>query len=293
MEKILNLDSWEQLLCEIHRLKNEVPASQIQSGSGPSHLLFRGQASHAWKLETTLDRASAQVTDLSEYYRIAAIAKTRIETFTDRLWPEIDYPSIKNSLADYDSLSFKTIPHYDYLIYLRHHGFPSPLLDWSRSLYIAAFFACNQPVGDRVAIFVYQERTDVGKLMSSVEPQLKVLGPNVRSHPRHFLQQGEYTACVQYTDRQWQLGRHAAVFELNRIGQDRLWKLTLPRSEASRIMSKLEEYNITAFSLFQTEESLLQSLARSHLPQIPSEVQPSRRDEVKNTYPREVQKCPI
>lgn len=31
-------------------------------------------------------------------------------------------------------------------------------------------------------------------------------------------------------------------------------------------MQKLEEYNITSFSLFQTEESLLESLARKHIP---------------------------
>ena len=178
----------------------------------------------------------------------------------------MDYPAIANKLAHYDALTFGVIPHYEYLVYLRHHGFPSPLLDWSRSPFVAAFFACSQPIGDRVAIFVYQERAGVGKLTSSSEPQLHVQGPNVKSHPRHFLQQGEYTVCVQFQNDRWELARHSDVFALGRRGQDGLWKLTLPRTESAVAMARLREYNITAFSLFQSEEALLQSLARELLP---------------------------
>lgn len=33
---------------------------------------------------------------------------------------------------------------YGFMTRLRHHGFPSPLLDWPQSPYIAAFFAFNK-----------------------------------------------------------------------------------------------------------------------------------------------------
>jgi hypothetical protein len=33
---------------------------------------------------------------------------------------------------------------YDFMTRLRHHGFPSPLLDWPQSPYTAAFFAFNK-----------------------------------------------------------------------------------------------------------------------------------------------------
>ncbi|MDR3564366.1 MAG: FRG domain-containing protein [Negativicutes bacterium] len=261
MERQIDCRSWEDLEDKVHTLgiENENPSKQV---GFYSQLLFRGQASHEWALQTTLDRAKPSFKELADYYRIASLAKTRIETFTSHSWQDIDYMAIAKSFTSYDALGFKAFPNYDYFIYLRHHGFPSPLLDWSRSLYIAAFFAFQKPIVDRVAIFVYQEYAGTGKYGSSNEPQIHGLGPNVRSHPRHFLQQGEYTICVKFDDGVWCLAEHAEVFQLDHKGQDRLWKLTLPSSEAPRIMKKLDQYNINAFSLFQSEEALLQTLAR-------------------------------
>jgi hypothetical protein len=226
-----------------------------------SHLLFRGQPSHDWPLETTLERARPKSTKLAEYYRTVAIAKTQIETFTNRTWDEIDYPKMLELFQSYDALSFSKLPSYDFLVYLRHHGFPSPLLDWTRSLYIAAFFAFNAPKAERVALFVYQEHGGSGKLGSSNEAQIMVLGPNVRSHPRHFLQQGEYTLCCQYNEGSWNFAPHSNVFTKGKESQDQLWKFTVPASESSQVLKRLDEYNINAFSLFQSEESLMASLA--------------------------------
>lgn len=261
MERQVDLTRWAEFEAWLEEIRAADAAAGSDRGGTVSHLLFRGQSSDEWQLETTLDRARPAFTLLADYYRIAAIAKTQIETFTPRTWEAVDYPKIARLLEQYEGL-FGSLPNYDYLVYLRHHGFPSPLLDWTRSPYIAAFFAFQRPIGNRIAIFVYQEHTGKGKLSSSGEPRLHVLGPNVRSHPRHFLQQGEYTLCAQYTDGNWLLGRHADVFNLARENQDRLWKVTLPGSEGATTMRKLEQYNITAFSLFQSEEALLETLAR-------------------------------
>jgi hypothetical protein len=263
MERQCDLNTWADLEAAICDLTAANAAAVIPSAGNISHLLFRGHGSHDWPLETTLDRARPTFTLLADYYRIAAIAKTQVETFTSHSWQDIDYASIAKRFEEYGALRLGSLPNYDYLVYLRHHGFPSPLLDWTRSLYIASYFAFQNPIGDRVAIYVYQEYGGQGKSGSSNEPQLHVPGPNVRSHPRHFLQQGEYTLCAQFVDGHWSLGRHAAVFELNKLGQDRLWKYTLPCSEAAVVMDRLEKYNISAFSLFQSEESLLETLSRS------------------------------
>ena len=257
--------TWSALEAHIQQFSKR---NSVVSGLGfghYSHLLFRGQGDAGWKLETTLERIKPKFSELSEYYRRITVAKTQIESFTGKNWGDIDYLAAVKALSDYDSLRAAQLPAYEYLVYLRHHGFPSPLLDWSRSLYVAAYFAFCKPEGKKVSLFVYQEHAGAGKHHSSNLPRILALGPNIKTHPRHYLQQGEYTLCTKYERETWQLASHSSVFESGNKDQDRLWKFTVPASEADAVMNRLGEYNITSYSLFQSEESLLQTLARQYL----------------------------
>ena len=264
-----DFSSWAALEAHVQELAQTNAVVSESDVGHYSHLLFRGQSSQGWELETTLERRKPHFTELSEYYRLIGVAKAQVETFTTRSWSALDQQAIKAQLAQYDGIRFANLPAYDYLVYLRHHGFPSPLLDWSRSLYVAAYFAFQQPKAQRVALYVYQEHAGAGKLSSSNFPQIFVLGPNVRSHPRHFLQQGEYTLCAQFSADAWLFASHSGVFGKGKEEQDKLWKFTVPASEAPAVMKRLDEYNINAFSLFQSEEALLETIARRHLPSFP------------------------
>jgi len=104
------------------------------------------------------------------------------------------------------------------MCYLRHHGFPSPLLDWTRSPYVATFFAFRKE-GDpngRVAIFVYRETAGSGKVGWVGAPGIEVRGPYMRTHRRHFLQQCQYTVCMEFKASsplpEWHYASHEAVF---------------------------------------------------------------------------------
>jgi hypothetical protein len=187
-------------------------------------------------------------------------ARPEIETFTGNRWEMKDWPELHEWASEYDNF-LKQFPAYDYAVFLRHHRFPSPLLDWTHSPYIAAYFAfAEERDVKRVAIYVYWEYTGHGKVGSANEPQIKVCGPYVRSHSRHFLQKSEYTIAAQFK-REWWFAPHEDVFAASSAKQDRLWKITLPTTERVRVLRALDDYNLNDFSLFRTEEALLRSIA--------------------------------
>ena len=68
---------------------------------------------------------------------------------------------------------------------------------------------------------------------------------------------------------QWHYTSHEDVFVrqggLMMMGQDQLWKFTLPRSERKRVLAYLDEHNLNAYSLFGSDEALMEMMARREL----------------------------
>lgn len=287
-----DLDTWEELQEKFSSL--EADASKASAAS-VSPVLFRGQTNSTWDLQTSLERAGCIDWSFHRYFRLAATAKPQVESFTGQRWPELDVPELTTWAEKYDSLRFTPFPQYEYFGYLRHHGFPSPLLDWSASPFVAAFFAFANAKADRVALFVYREHSDSGsKTGSSNDSQIHTLGPYVRTHSRHFLQQSRYSLAAKFDEGRWRFATHDSVFEKGRVDQDRLWKFTVPATERKKVLQHLDRFNLNAYSLLRDEEALLRTIAFRELEVRVSDTSPFDRSidgKVKVIRPRTVAKA--
>ncbi len=257
----IDVETWEQF-------EDELKNRGISIGQ---RYLFRGQSNACWALDTTLERTGERDMFFSDYYNLISAIRPQVETFTRHEWDELPSPQdVLTSASEYDSFNlmiggFGPFPAYSYMAYLRHHNFPSPLLDWSRTPYVAAYFAFRNAIKQRVAIYVYSERPEGFKFHSSKEPQIRPLGHYVKTHRRHFLQQSEYTICWSFQNDGWHFAPHANVFSLDAPNQDVLWKFTIPATERVKVLNLLDAHNLNAFSLFDSEEALMETLAIRHI----------------------------
>jgi hypothetical protein len=254
MKKEVNLRTWSGFVRQLKGLKKE-----------NKKLFFRGHADARWSLQTTLERRGREDMLIADYYRAAGRVLPQVQTVTGREFELPIYPDALKLLEGYDkfsvALTFGQVPGYAFFIYLRHHGFPAPLLDWTRSPYIAAYFAfASESKGAKKrSIYVWSE----GRFRSggTDQPEMKMMGPYIAAHPRHALQQSNYSLCATYASKknEWRFTSHEEAMTDDDEGQ--LWKFNLPSGERAKVLAHLSEYNLNAHSLFGSEESLMETLA--------------------------------
>ncbi len=234
-------------------------------------LIFRGQADSEWRLETTLERNGQSTMPIADYYNlivrqvgpsVSSFTSMQAPSFNENLWKELSAHAQYERSIFFDQAVFPGGEHFEYVAYLRHHGFPSPLLDWSLSPYVAAFFAFRDaaPKIEKRSIFVYCDRPQGIGGGTIGEPMIEIPFGHTRTPRRHFLQQSVYTVCESANNGRWQFDSHQKVFDNPHPKQVFLGKFDIPSTEREKVLGLLDQYNLNAHSLFESEESLLETL---------------------------------
>ena len=255
MEKkpLTRWEDFEQALVEIKKME----VLQKERQSWKRFLLFRGVGASGSKppylLESTLDRIQNGMS-FSDYLRIIKCVHKHVATCTGKKW-DLQTEEPKLSLGEFNL----PVSTYEFMAYLRHNGFPSPLMDWTKSPYIAAFFAFRDLYPETrheeyVSIFVYR-----GNIQCGQNPCFYLLGPTIATSPTHYLQQSWYSICVTNKNGRIYFANHEDVKQHEE--QDVLIKYDIPVSEQQKVLRKLDSMNITAYSLFNSETSLMETLA--------------------------------
>jgi len=221
-------------------------ATQIHESANPA-TAFRGHASRDWKLETSFHR-----TGRSDLWRYNLHAVTELHQ---------NLEATGLILRRADPADFSRL-----MAIGQHHGFPTPLLDWTRSPYIAAYFAFSDaverwPTSDATHVRVYaltesfaNRHSPPSAGLTELDAGIAFLRVSARDNPRLLAQQGVFTLSTVKDIEHYLTAR--VVTPTNEY----LVAVDIPISEAKKALSDLAYMGITAASLFPGIDGICRKL---------------------------------
>jgi hypothetical protein len=232
--------------------------------SGLDGWAFRGQQSAAWHLESSLSRyMRAYVHDKSEW---RAREERAIRVFRRKAHNFLDHPALL--VNDLRCLAL-----------MQHHGAPTRLLDFTKSPFVAAFFALERAVDDSAIFALNTPALWNNRALPRANPGLTrdVIDPRVegRFDQYFFCNCNEVIWFGEPTEMDDRLIAQSGTFVVPGVidkplqeildgydaSEELLHKIVLPATVRVDAMKWLYRMNITNASLFPGLDGLARSIA--------------------------------
>jgi len=219
--------------------------------------IYRGHSNAEWSLESSLDRylraASYENKEISfkRYLSIVESVSPALRTLSHEGF--LMQTEIEESDEDYLTKNLGI------LLWLRHCGFPSPLLDWTKSAFVAAYFAFSGSVdANPVAVYGYRPSSMSGGWVD--EANIFSIGHQIETHHRHFRQQCNYTYARRKIKGDLFFSSHE--FAINKPHIDfEIVKYIIDGRQKNEVLRRLHEMNINEYTLFGSDDALVKMLA--------------------------------
>ncbi len=166
----MTYDSWNEFKSKI---TNDLCG---QLFFGEKQYLFRGQGSHEWSLLTSFDRMFGNL----EFGNRKAIEKSLVQEFRNRCRDFLG----SDKFSEYSDIQILSLG--------QHYGLPTRLLDWSYSVYVAAFFAFIQSRNadsDYISIWAIDTENEIWKEDYGV----KIVTTRLNENEHQKYQEGIFT----------------------------------------------------------------------------------------------------
>jgi len=223
-------------------------------------MIYRGQRQTTWGLVSSVHR-TALVRSISE-----------LKGYADFMLPQV-HDAVEAWVGR--SWDLKTaFGLAEFLAYLQHNGFPTPLLDWTESPYIAAYFAFEgvnhfKPQDEDVAVFAFNQRawtSAFGQIydIADFTPHVSVLRPRMVGNHKLALQQG----CFTVTNVQ-DIERHILLNESD--GNQFLTKYELDVCERPKVIRELSLMGVSAVQLMPSVEAVCKKAVEDLIGLVPME----------------------
>lgn len=250
----------------------------------PYRNYFRGHREASWHLVTTLDRAVQKT--------ISFDTNGTSCSFKERLNPAENEQNILIEFRRGAHIYQRNTPaidhHIDWLALMQHHGAPTRLLDWTRSPYVALYFAMQGDSLGEAALWAIDsewferrshellakhdqkcpDRTDFAamykytneKLFNNDNPHVVVSASPLQLNERMLIQQGQLLCSLRH-DVDFSTTLLEMLIHPSPMDEQVVSKVMINREDPLFFLEQLSRMNVHSASLFPGLDGFAESVA--------------------------------